>query len=423
MTTYTNWTARPKRLRALTLRARLVLWMALLLFASVLAVTLFINLGTALTLPSTDNQVYAKSVIRTGSGAPIVSVAPVPTPASGRASNAGGSNAYGPFRAVDVLRAMRLPSLIGLGIVILLGTLGTYWLAGRALRPVESLSRTAREISAQTLDTRLSLDGPNDELKRLAGAFDAMLDRLQEGFERERRFVSDASHELRTPLAVVRGNLEVVLRDPTATLLDFRGRVGAAEHSLKRLERLAEDLLILAPGNQPLPTERILLGPMLDEIVTDLGPVAESGGVRLSHRSGGALAIRGDEALLRRTFSNLVENGIRYNRPGGCVTVDSYESDMCAIVKIEDSGIGIPEEDQLHVFERFWRGDQSRARSAGGSGLGLSLVDEVVRRHGGMIELVSVSGRGTVFMVQLPTAVATTSSQIGSCQDRPPAHA
>ncbi|HEY6407390.1 MAG TPA: HAMP domain-containing protein, partial [Ktedonobacteraceae bacterium] len=176
---------------------------------------------------------------------------------------------------------LRNISLIGLGLVAVLGGAGAYWFAGIALRPVRRVSTAARQISANTLDTRLALEGPKDEIKELADTFDAMLERLEGTFELQNRFVADVAHELRTPLASLRTNLEVVTADKDATLADYRAMTATQERALTRLERLVADMLILATSEQPLVRSEVALAPLLEEVLSDLQQQADAQQVTL----------------------------------------------------------------------------------------------------------------------------------------------
>jgi heavy metal sensor kinase len=296
---------------------------------------------------------------------------------------------------------LRNISLIGLGLVTLLGGAGAYWFAGIALRPVRRVSTAARQISANTLDTRLALEGPNDEIKELADTFDAMLERLGQTFELQNRFVADVAHELRTPLASLRTNLEVVAADKDASLDDYRAMVATQERALTRLERLVADMLILATSEQPLVRSEVALAPLLEEVLCDLQQQANARQVTLRLIDSAEVTAPGNDQLLARAFSNLVENGIYYNHPGGEVVVTLELKEKQALVTIADTGIGIDADKQSHIFERFYRVDCSRARHNGGAGLGLSIVAAIVQQHGGEVQVESIPDKGSAFTVSL----------------------
>jgi heavy metal sensor kinase len=297
---------------------------------------------------------------------------------------------------------LRNISLIGLGLVTLLGGAGAYWFAGIALRPVRRVSTAARQISANTLDTRLALEGPKDEIKELADTFDAMLERLGQTFELQNRFVADVAHELRTPLASLRTNLEVVAADKDASLDDYRAMVATQERALTRLERLVADMLILATSEQPLVRSEVALAPLLEEVLCDLKQQANARQVTLRLIDSAEVTAPGNGQLLARAFSNLVENGIYYNHPGGEVVVTLNLNEEQALVTIADTGIGIDADKQAQIFERFYRVDCSRARHNGGAGLGLSIVAAIVQQHGGEVQVESIPDRGSAFTVALP---------------------
>ena len=385
----------------LTLRARLALWIATLLAVCCVLLTLFINLGTTISTSS----------------ATIVTRCSPAVPAQGPVLSRCISQSQAPLRPwtdertriVYVLQHVETASLISLLVVLFLGGIGTYWLAGRALRQVRQVSRAAQEIDVDTLDRRLAVTGPDDELKRLGDSFDAMLDRLQQGVARERRFAADASHELRTPLAIMRTNLEVISSDPDATTDDFRAMAAAVNRSLSRLEHLTDDLLALTRTGMPHAIAPLALKPLVHDVVHDLAPMAIAQTVTLAIDTPLDVSVPGDEVLLRRAISNVVENAIRYNRAGGTVSISLSSAPGTATLTVRDTGIGIPQEAQSHVFERFYRVDQGRDRRHGGAGLGLALAHEIVCSHGGTISLESAPGVGTTLAITLPLSSASTS--------------
>jgi signal transduction histidine kinase len=271
-----------------------------------------------------------------------------------------------------------------------------------ALRPVRKVSDAARRISANTLDTRLAVGGPKDEVKEMADTFDAMLERLERTFEAQGCFVADVAHELRTPLASLRTNLEVVATDSDATLEDYQAMAATQERALTRLERLVADLLILATSEQPLARGEVTLATLLEEVIVDLKPVADAQRVICRLNNEVDVVVHGDSSLLTHVFSNLVENGIYYNHPGGEVVVTLDQKDEWAVVTVADTGIGIEAEQRPHIFERFYRADCSYTGHKGGAGLGLSIVSAIVQQHGGKVQLESTPGKGSTFTVLLP---------------------
>lgn len=382
-----------------TLRWRLTLWMAGLLLVLGLGLTVYINAMTAIRVP----QAVSHEVV-------VVELTPTPHPPEEPLSasppvppSIGESSAIEQVQEIAI-REVRIVSLIGAGIFAVLGAIGAYWMAQQALRPVQRLSRLVQEIRAETLDRRLLLDGPPDEVKELADAFDEMLERLQRAFDQQGQFVADAAHELRTPLATLRTNLEVVLRDPDVTLADYREMAGALERALERLERLVNDLLLLARGERDIRAEPVYLPVLIGDVIQELGPLAQAYQVSLRCDVTEDVVLLVDAPLLARAISNLIENGIRYNRPGGSVTVTVHRETDGVVVKVADTGVGIPPQEQSRIFERFYRVDRSRARQRGGAGLGLSITAHIVQLHGGHIQVESTPGVGSTFTLWLPGA-------------------
>ena len=293
-------------------------------------------------------------------------------------------------------------STLGFLLVTLSGGFGAYWIAGLALRPVKDMSEAATLIGATTLSTRLTVPEPLDELRDLANSFNAMLNRLEQAFEQQSRFIADAAHELRTPLATLRTNLEVAGRDSTITFHDYQKLFKTVERAVTRLELLVKALLLLATEKQTLVTNEVVLLPLMEEVLSSLQAVAETHKVTLCMNTSTTVSLCGDEHLLTLVFRNLIENAIRYNRPGGAVTVNIANEPTRVAIRVSDTGLGITHEEQNHIFERFYRVDQSRSRHRGGAGLGLSIVEHLLDLHNGMVSLESSSTEGGTFLVVLP---------------------
>ncbi len=385
----------------LTLRLRLALGVSALLLAVNVGLALFINAALAVAVPSsTQVMVFpiplpADEIGRTTPSPPVRPVEVTPqAPLAALSSQA-------PLAPERILQQARGISMIGLGLAAVLGGITAYWLSGHALRPVGDLVRAVQQINADTLGHHLAFEGPQDELKALADAFNTMLNRLQRAFEQQSRFVADAAHELRTPLATMRANLEVILADAQAGLEDYREASTAQERSLTRLERLVDDLLLLAQGERGIAKGEVALGPLVEEVLLNLTPLAAERQVALRFSGSQELILYGNEPLLARALSNLVENGIHYNRPAGEVNVILSQEGAWAVIKVADTGIGIPPEEQRHIFERFYRADRSRSRHKG-AGLGLSIVAHIVHLHAGTIQVESTPGVGSTFTMRLP---------------------
>ena len=294
---------------------------------------------------------------------------------------------------LERLRTIGVWSLPGL----FLASLVVGWLlAGRLLRPVDRITATAEEISATDLSRRIALGGPKDELKRLADAFDSMLERIDGAFAAQRQFVADASHELRNPIAIIQTNLEVAGDE-------LGPRASVVRRATLRMARLVDDLLALARSEAYGQRERVPLAGLAADVAEEHGPLAESRGVRIEVEVEGAGGeVVGDPDALRRALANLVDNAVRVSPQSGCVTIRSGAEPGGAWLEVVDEGPGIPPEQQAQVFERFWRADESRSRASGGSGLGLAIVRQIVENHGGAITVHSEPGRGARFTIRLP---------------------
>lgn len=301
----------------------------------------------------------------------------------------------------QTLDRVRVISLFTLFVMIIAGSIGAYYLATFALKPVTRLREAVTTIDVGSLGRRVTLDGPADEVRILLDTFNTMLERLNQAFLQQSRFVADAAHELRTPLASMRTNLEVVYTDQEATLSDYQEMASTFDQMLGRLEHLVNNLLLLARQEYERADDEVSLLPLLEEVVAALASRAAESEVRLQ-LSGEELAVRGDSVLLGLVFSNLIENGLRYNRPGGLVEVTVREEADWAVITVADTGVGIPLEEQGEIFERFRRLDTSHARDGEGAGLGLSIVSHIVGLHHGSIELASSPGMGSAFSVRLP---------------------
>ncbi len=289
---------------------------------------------------------------------------------------------------------------------------GGLWLADRAMRPVQTIARTAQIISESDLNRRIHMKG-RDELAELAGTFDDMLSRLQAAFDRQRRFVADASHELRTPLTIM--NLEV------SRILSGHRSSGEYQHALqivnaegKRMTRLVNDLMTLArmdAGQTILQFENLDLSDVTVEAVERMSALAEEQKVQIEMRDLPELHVHGDRQYLIQMVSNLIENAIKYGGPNQTVQIQTGRTQDKATLRVSDTGPGIPPEHLPHLFDRFYRVDQARTRHSDegpsfpdGSGLGLSIVAWIVQSHGGEIHVESKVNEGTTFEVTLPLA-------------------
>jgi signal transduction histidine kinase len=317
--------------------------------------------------------------------------------------------------------------------VFLVALLGGWLLVGRALQRVDDLTRTALDIQGSNLQRRVYHGGADDEIGRLARAFDQMIARLDRSFQQVRQFSADASHELKTPLTAIRGEAEVALMGDLRPA-ETRRALAAILESAERMSEVVESLLLLAradAGQALIRREPVELGDLLLSTIESLESLAERSGVTLTVGAVEDLTVAGDALWLNQVVTNLISNGLKYTPAGGQVTVDLQRAGEPgegaasgpgaagtgtgpepgvagprprARLSVRDTGIGIPPEHLPHIFDRFYRVDHGRARVAGGAGLGLSITRWAVEVHGGTIEAESEVGKGTVFRVFLPLA-------------------
>ncbi len=306
--------------------------------------------------------------------------------------------------AGDTLSSLLVIIAIAYPIVLGVTSAGGLFLAGRALSPIDRVTRVARKITAEDLSQRLDLDIPDDEVGRLARTFDEMIGRLDGAFRRQRQFTADASHELRTPLTAIKGQTEVALqrdRDPEA----YREVLQGVNSEVDRMIRLIGSLLMLARAD----AARIAINPeglsarrLVTDAVEQVSPVAAEKGLALTVKPGDDVDLVADQDLVLQLLLNLLDNAVKYTPSAGSLDVSWRAANGLAEVIIANSGPGIPAEHLPHIFDRFYRVDAARNRAAGGSGLGLAICRWIAEAHGGSIEATSEPGAGTTFTVRLP---------------------
>lgn len=307
----------------------------------------------------------------------------------------------------------RIRSIIATGLIILLSSIGTYFISRRALTPLHDLSTKIGKIQAQNLSESLELPDSNDEISQLTASFNKMLSRLDDAFTAQKQFSASAAHELRTPLAVMQTNLEVFARKKTPSTEEYQELFSMIQEQTGRLSHLAEVLLDMTGIQTVERSETISLAELTEEVLCDLASVADQKQVELSQQDGDCTVI-GSYLLLYRAVYNLVENAIKYNHPSGKVTVNIHPEKAvldtasqphpadCAFVQVSDTGIGISPEYQKKIFTPFFRIDKSRSRAMGGAGLGLALVTEIARQHGGQVKVLESSEKGSTLALILP---------------------
>jgi two-component system OmpR family sensor kinase len=290
--------------------------------------------------------------------------------------------------------------------VLLLGLAGGWLLVGRALRPIAAMSSTAQAISATNLSQRIDVAGTESELGPLARVLNGMLDRLEIAFEHQKRFTADASHELRTPLAVICSQTELALARERSSE-EYRKALETCSRAAERMRELVDGLLTLARADAsmihldraPFDVTACILD--CAEMMRDLAAEREVE-IDLTGLPEADVEWNGDLPRFARMVINLLSNAIRYNHPGGQVSVELADREGEIVLAITDTGIGIPPEEQATIFKRFHRVDKARTRDAGGSGLGLAISQSLVAAHGGTIECQSEPGHGSTFTVRLP---------------------
>ena len=284
--------------------------------------------------------------------------------------------------------------------VTLLSGILAYFVSGRALKPLRSFTSQVEQVQLNNLaDMRIDEDSIS-EFRQLSRSFNQMLERLNNAFAAQRQFTGNAAHELRTPLALMQAQLELFdVRPETAEFLTL------LREQTERLTQMTKTLLEMSNLQQVARNEQLQLAPMVEEIFTDLASLAEKRSITLEAE--GDAALTGSDALIYRMLFNLTENAVKYNRPGGSVRVELAQGQEKCIIRVSDTGCGIPEEYQRSIFQPFFRVDKSRSREYGGAGLGLSLVWEIADLHGGSVWVEESSNKGTTIAVELPTQQST----------------
>jgi heavy metal sensor kinase len=302
-----------------------------------------------------------------------------------------------------VLRTFRyILGISGLGVVIL-GGIGGLFLASRALKPVDRITRTAQDIGESDLSRRISVHS-EDELGRLASTLNRMIERLDVAFGRQRQFTADASHELRTPLAVVQAESTLALSKERPEA-EYRKSLELISQEAAYMSDVIGKLLFLArsdAGKEPLNFQDVDLRELLAEVSSDAEALAREKGLQFIHGPLEDLTVKGDRVKLRQLFLNLLDNAVRYTPSGGSISGSAVSKMGMAVVAISDTGIGIPPEHLPHIFDRFYRVDKARSRAEGGVGLGLAIAKYIAEVHGGKIEVESQVGKGSIFYVVLP---------------------
>jgi len=299
-------------------------------------------------------------------------------------------------------RTLLKACLIGIPLALVLAVAGGLWLGRHGLQPLTKMAADAQAITTETLDRRLTVPSATTELERLATSFNHVLERLGSALATQRRFMADASHELRTPVSIMRTAADVTLSQPVRDEEDYREALATVSQQTSRLTRLVDDMLVLAradAGGYPVIMAPVDLTGVVHDCIRELTVRADDKAIAIRSELE-PIALRGDEALLRRMLSNLLGNALTYTPRGGTVTVTLARSDDGVVLRVADTGPGIAPEDRERVFERFVRLDA--ARTTGGAGLGLAIARWVAEAHGGGVRILSSGPGGSVFAATLP---------------------
>ena len=289
--------------------------------------------------------------------------------------------------------------------VTLLGGVLAYFLSGRALNPLRAFTSQVEKVQPNNLSDMKMAEDVLPEFRQFSKSFNQMLDRLDDGFAAQRQFTGNAAHELRTPLALMQAQLELFSTEHPKMLPETAGFLLLLREQTERMTQMTKTLLEMNELRTVPCNDHIEIAPMIEEIFTDLAPLAEKNGIILESTGDGTMT--GSDTLIYRLLFNLTENAIRYNRPDGIVRITVTEEEKRLIIRVSDTGCGVPEQYRESIFQPFFRVDKSRSRENGGVGLGLSLVWEIVTLHGGEVCVEESSEKGTTIAVRLPSDTQT----------------
>ena len=285
--------------------------------------------------------------------------------------------------------------------VTLLGGVLAYFLSGHALKPLRTFTSQIEKVQPNNLTDMKITEEVLPEFRQFSRSFNQMLDRLDEGFSAQRQFTGNAAHELRTPLSLMQAQLELFSAEHSDMLPETAEFLRLLCEQTERMTQMTKTLLEMSELRTVPCDDRIELGAMIEEIFADLAPLADRKGISLESAGDGVML--GSDALIYRMLFNLAENSIRYNQPNGNVRITVADEDSQLVIRVADTGCGIPTKYRESIFQPFFRVDKSRSRENGGVGLGLSLIWEIVTLHGGEIRVEESSEKGTTMAVKFPT--------------------
>jgi signal transduction histidine kinase len=309
-----------------------------------------------------------------------------------------------------VLHTLLLILSLTTPIILIVAAIGGYFLMARPLRPVVVLTEQAERVGRKALGERLPIIPTADELERLSLALNRMIERLEAALAHNHRFSADASHELRTPLTIIRGELESLIEMPSLPVPVMEGLGSALEESA-RMAKIVHSLMTISRmdcGDEPVALLPVNLTDLVGVTLDQMNLLAEEKHISLRFTPGPATYVAGDSMRLKQIVVNLVDNAIKYTADGGDVSITVAAEDNKAVLKVSDTGIGIPAASLPLVFDRFYRADEARSRESGGTGLGLSIVKAICGVHDGAAFVESIEGKGTTLRIELPLLSLTT---------------
>lgn len=373
----------------LTIRWRLTILSALLLTLCCVGLTIVLNYSA---FKMADSLEAAVPIV------PATSITP-------NSNMNGGVEELTPSIPLEELQSAKRgysdQSIFYMMMIVLGGSALTYYIAGKALKPLDILSNQVKNLNVHNLSETLEVPSTKDEISHLTQTFNEMSDKLNHAFMTQKRFSANAAHELRTPLAILQTKLDVFKKNEKHTDSEYETLMGVFEKQIHRLRELVGNLLDMSNMKDDQEKSDISLNDIFEDILSELSQVANNKNITLSLKCDNSI-INGNVDLLYRAFYNLVENAIKYNKDNGSVDIEILKININQVkIKIKDGGIGIPDEFKHHIFEPFYRIDKSRSRDIGGAGLGLSIVDNIIKKHHGEIYVYDNEDIGTCFEIIL----------------------
>lgn len=373
----------------LTIRWRLTILSALLLTLCCVGLTIVLNYSA---FKMADSLEAAVPIV------PATSITP-------NSNMNGGVEELTPSIPLEELQSAKRgysdQSIFYMMMIVLGGSALTYYIAGKALKPLDILSNQVKNLNVHNLSETLEVPPTKDEISHLTQTFNEMSDKLNHAFMTQKRFSANAAHELRTPLAILQTKLDVFKKNEKHTNSEYETLMGVFEKQIHRLRELVGNLLDMSNMKDDQEKSDISLNDIFEDILSELSQVANNKNITLSLKCDNSI-INGNVDLLYRAFYNLVENAIKYNKDNGSVDIEILKININQVkIKIKDGGIGIPDEFKHQIFEPFYRIDKSRSRDIGGAGLGLSIVDNIIKKHHGEIYVYDNEDIGTCFEIIL----------------------